>query len=69
MVFALYVDGEGYVGEVSAPCRQAAFDFVIRQGYKINTFELREVFACINYKKNEKRRGSLSPSWLQRSRA
>lgn len=45
MVFALYLDGEGYVGDVSAPSRQAAFDFVIRQGYKINTFELREVIA------------------------
>lgn len=45
MVFALYVDGEGYVGDVSAPCRQAAVDFVVRQGYKIGTFELREVIA------------------------
>ena len=45
MVFALYVDGEGYVGEVSAPSRVAAVEFVARQGYKIGTFELREVIA------------------------
>ena len=45
MVFALYVDGEGYVGDVSAPSRQAAVDFVARQGYEIGSFELREVIA------------------------
>ena len=43
MVFALYVDGEGYVGEVSAPSRVAAVAFVLRQGYEIGKFELREV--------------------------
>ena len=45
MVFALYVDGEGYVGDVSAPSRQAAVAFVASKGYEINTFELREVIA------------------------
>lgn len=45
MVFALYVDGEGYVGDVSAPSRAAAVAFVARQGYEIGSFELREVIA------------------------
>ena len=44
MSFAVYVDGEGYIGDVSAPTRELAADFLARQGYEIGTFELREVF-------------------------
>jgi hypothetical protein len=44
MSFAVYVDGEGYIGDVSAPTRELAVDFVVRQGYAEGTFELREVF-------------------------
>ena len=45
MSFAVYVDGEGYIGDVSAPTREGAVDFLVRQGYEAGTFELREVFA------------------------
>lgn len=43
MTFAVYVDGEGHIGDVSAPSRESAVDFVAGQGYEIGTFELREV--------------------------
>lgn len=45
MSFAVYVDGEGYIGDVSAPTREGAVEFLERQGYAAGTFELREVFA------------------------
>ena len=44
MSFAVYVDGEGYIGDVSAPTREMASDFLVHQGYIEGTFELREVF-------------------------
>lgn len=44
MSFAVYVDGEGYIGDVSAPTRECAVDFLASQGYELGTFELREVF-------------------------
>lgn len=44
MSFAVYVDGEGYIGDVSAPTREGAVDFLASQGYELGTFELREVF-------------------------
>jgi hypothetical protein len=43
MTFAVYVDGEGYIGDVSALTREMAVDFLVGQGYEIGTFELREV--------------------------
>jgi hypothetical protein len=45
MCYSVYVDGEGYIGDVSAPSREAAVDFLARQGYEIGSFELREVIA------------------------
>ena len=45
MSFAVYVDGEGYIGDVSAPTRASAVDFLASQGYDPETFELRDVFA------------------------
>lgn len=44
MEFAVYVDGEGYIGDVSAPTREHAVDFLVQQGYAEGTFELREVY-------------------------
>ena len=43
MTFSVYVDGEGYIGEVSAPTRGAAAEFLAQQGYEPGTFELREL--------------------------
>lgn len=44
MCFAVYVDGEGYIGDVSAPTRASAVDFLASRGYDPETLELREVF-------------------------
>ena len=42
MTFTLYTDGEGYIGEVSAPSREVAAEFLAQQGYEPGTFELKE---------------------------
>ena len=44
MTFAVYVDQEGYIGDVTAPTREAAADFLNRQGYPAGSFELRELY-------------------------
>ena len=41
MTFAVYTDEDGYIGEVSAPTRQAAMEFLEKQGYAIGTYDLR----------------------------
>lgn len=43
MTFAVYTDQYGYVGDVSAPSREDAAAFVVAEGYKPETFELREL--------------------------
>ena len=43
MNFAVYTDLEGYIGDVSAPSREAAVDFLSGQGYLLGAFELREL--------------------------
>ena len=43
MTFAVYTDQFGYVGDVSAPSREAAAAFVVAEGYEPETFELREL--------------------------
>ena len=43
MTFAVYTDQEGYIGDVSAPTREQAAEFVTAQGYQPDTFELREL--------------------------
>lgn len=43
MTFAVYTDYEGYIGDVSAPSREAAAEFVTAEGYEPGTFELREL--------------------------
>ena len=42
MKWALY-DEDGYVGDVSAPDRETAVEFVLSQGYQPEDFELREL--------------------------
>lgn len=43
MTFAVYVDDEGYIGDVSAPTREKAAEFLTAQGYTNGTYELREL--------------------------
>lgn len=43
MSFAVYTDQEGYIGDVSAPTREMAVEFLAEQGYQLGTFELREL--------------------------
>ena len=43
MTFAVYTDAEGYIGDVSAPNRKAAADFLTEEGYPAGSFELREI--------------------------
>ena len=43
MTFSVYTDADGYIGEVSAPTREAAAEFLAQQGYAPVTFELREL--------------------------
>jgi len=43
MTFAVYVDGEGYIGDVSGGDREDVAKFVMSMGYEAGTFELREV--------------------------
>lgn len=44
MTFSVYTDEEGYIGDVSAPDRETAVRFLIGQGYKPGTYELRELY-------------------------
>lgn len=43
MLFAVYTDQEGYIGDVSAPNREVAIEFLAGQGYEPGSFELREL--------------------------
>ena len=43
MTFAVYMDKEGYIGNVSAPTREAAVEFLEQQGYEPGAYELREL--------------------------
>lgn len=44
MTFTVYTDGEGYIGEVSAPSREVAAEFLAQQGYELGAFELKESY-------------------------
>ena len=44
MIFAVYTDQDGYIGDVSAPTRAAAVEFLNRQGYPAGSYELRELY-------------------------
>ena len=43
MTFAVWTNEEGYIGDVSAPTRETAAEFLTAQGYELGTFELREL--------------------------
>lgn len=43
MLYAVYIDHEGYIGDVSAPDRETAVDFLIEQSYHLDGIELREI--------------------------
>ena len=47
MTFAVYTDQEGYIGDVSAPSREKAAEFLADQGYEPGSFELRELIELI----------------------
>ena len=47
MTFAVYIDGEGYIGDVSAPSRAVAVEFLAGQGYQQEAIELRELVEFI----------------------
>lgn len=53
MTFAVYTDKEGYIGDVSAPSRGAAVEFLTGQGYEPGTFELRELVDVIEEMEKE----------------
>lgn len=43
MTYAVYIDQEGYIGDVSAPDRETAAAFLAGQGYNLAIVELREL--------------------------
>lgn len=43
MTWAVYSDKEGYIGDVTAPTREKAVEFLEEQGYQPGAFELREL--------------------------
>lgn len=44
MIFSVYLDGEGYFGEVSAPDRETAVAFLASRGIEPGTYKLCEVY-------------------------
>jgi hypothetical protein len=53
MLFAVYTDKEGYIGDVSAPSREAAVEFLNGQGYQAEEIELRELVDVIEEMERE----------------
>lgn len=43
MTYAVHTDADGYIGDVTAPTREAAVAFLAQQGYHPGTYELREL--------------------------
>lgn len=43
MTYAVYLDGEGYIGDVSAPSREKAVEFLSKHGYEPGSYDLREL--------------------------
>lgn len=43
MTFSVYTDGEGHIGDVSAPSRETAAEFLAQEGYKPGSYDLREL--------------------------
>ena len=44
MTFAVYTDDGDYIGDVSAPTREAAADFMKSEGFAAGAFELRVLY-------------------------
>lgn len=44
MIFAVYTDDEGYIGEVSAPDRAEAVRFLESRGIEFGTYKLCELY-------------------------
>ena len=44
MTYAVYIDREGYIGDVGAPSREKAVEFLTSQGYDPKAVELRELY-------------------------
>ena len=44
MIFSIYLDGEGYIGEVSAPDRAEAVRFLESRGIEFGTYKLCEQY-------------------------
>lgn len=55
MTYAVYIDQEGYIGDVSAPDRETAAAFLADQGYDPATVELRELVDVIEEMEQEVR--------------
>lgn len=53
MLFAVYTDKEGYIGDVSAPSREVAVEFLNGQGYQPEDIELRELVEVIEEREKE----------------
>lgn len=53
MLFAVYTDQEGYIGDVSAPSRESAVEFLNGQGYQPEDIELRELVEVIEEMEKE----------------
>ena len=43
MTYAVYLNGEGYIGDVTAPTRDKAVEFLREQGYEPDSYDLREL--------------------------
>ena len=44
MIFAIYTDADGYIGDVSAPDRETAIKFLESQGVEYGTYKLCELY-------------------------
>lgn len=44
MIFSVYIDGEGYYGEISAPDYATAVEFLESKGIEYGTYKLCEVY-------------------------
>lgn len=44
MTFSVYTDKDGYIGDVSAPDRATAVEFLETKGYEFGTYKLCEQY-------------------------
>ena len=43
MTYAVYLNGKDYIGDVTAPSREKAVEFLREQGYEPGSYDLREL--------------------------